>query len=125
MLTAGAFFWTAGLALSARVVGPDPTWTTHWLPVALLTGLGIGLTLPVQSGAAVQTLPPARLALGSAINASLRQLGAVLGISLYVAVLGTPSAANALGSFHRVWWLFAALGLAAGLLLWAPARSRK
>ena len=124
VLTAGALFWTAGLALSAHRVGPDPHWITHWLPVALLTGLGIGLTLPVQSGAAVQTLPPARFALGSAINASLRQLGAVLGISLYVAVLGTPSASSALGSFHRVWWLFAALGLAAGLLLWAPATSR-
>jgi hypothetical protein len=92
----------------------------RWLPVALLTGLGIGLILPVQSGAAVQALPPGRFALGSAINASLRQLGAVLGISLYIAVLGTPGTAGAVESFHRVWWLFTALGFTAGLLLWAP-----
>jgi EmrB/QacA subfamily drug resistance transporter len=125
VLTAGAVFWTAGLTLSATVVGADPHWATHWLPVALLTGLGIGLTLPVQSGAAVQALPPARFALGSAINASLRQLGAVLGISLFVAVLGTPSQGTALAAFHHVWWLFAALGLAAGLLLWAPPLYRR
>lgn len=120
VLTAGALFWTAGLALSATIVGATAHWSTHWLPVALLTGLGIGLTLPVQSGAAVQALPPGRFALGSAINASLRQLGAVLGISLYVAVLGTPTATTAVASFHRVWWLFAALGLTAGLILWTP-----
>ncbi|GGS24342.1 hypothetical protein GCM10010269_73850 [Streptomyces humidus] len=120
ILTAGAVCWTAGLTLSAAFVGVSPHWATHWLPAALLTGLGIGLTLPVQSAAAVQGLPPARFGLGSAINASLRQLGAVLGISLFVAVLGTPSAATAVASFHRVWWLFAALGLAGGLLLWAP-----
>lgn len=122
VLTLGAVFWTAGLALIANVVGATPHWSTHWLPAALLIGLGIGLTLPVQSGAAVQTLPPGRFALGSAINASLRQLGAVLGISLFVAVLGTPTAATAVDSFHRVWWLFAALGLAAGAVLWTPRR---
>ncbi|MEU1276211.1 MFS transporter [Streptomyces sp. NPDC005799] len=120
VLTVGAIVWTGGLVLNATVVGADPHWVTHWLPAALLTGLGVGLTLPVQSAAATQSLPPARFALGSAINASLRQLGAVLGISLFVAVLGTPTAGTAVDSFHRVWWLFAALGLAAGLLLWAP-----
>ncbi|MEU1183916.1 hypothetical protein ABZ464_41130 [Streptomyces sp. NPDC005820] len=84
----------------------------------------MGLTLPVQSEAAAQSLPPGRFALGSAINASLRQLGAVLGISLFVAVLGTPTAATAVASFHRVWQVFAALGLTAGLLLWAPRLRR-
>ena len=120
VLTVGAILWTAGLSLNATVVGAGPHWITHWLPAALLTGLGVGLTLPVQSAAAAQSLPPARFALGSAINASLRQLGAVLGISLFVAVLGTPTAAAAVDSFHRVWWLVAALGLAAGLLMWTP-----
>ncbi|MGW7237727.1 MFS transporter [Streptomyces sp. NPDC054804] len=124
ILTFGALFWTAGLTLTAVLAGATPHWTTHWLPAALLTGLGVGLTLPVQSGAAVQALSPGRFALGSAINASLRQLGAVLGISLFVAVLGTPTAANAVDSFHRVWWLLAALGLASGALLWTPGRGR-
>jgi MFS family permease len=124
VLTAGAASWTAGLSLSATIVGAGPHWTTHWLPIALLTGLGIGLTLPVQSGAAVEALPPGRLAVGSAINASLRQLGAVLGISLYVAFLGSPTAGTALESFHRVWYLFASLGLTAGLILWAPRLRR-
>ncbi|MFC4032186.1 MFS transporter [Streptomyces polygonati] len=124
VLTAGALLWTAGMAVNASVVGGSPHWTTHWLPGALLAGLGIGMTLPVQSGAAAQSLPPARFAVGSAINASFRQLGAVLGISVFVAVLGTPGASTAVASFHRVWWVLAAVGLAAGLVLWVPRLRR-
>jgi EmrB/QacA subfamily drug resistance transporter len=122
VLSAGAALWTAALACNAAFVGAQPHWAAHWLPTALIMGAGIGLTLPVQSGSAVRALPPGRFAVGSAINASFRQLGAVLGISLFVAVLGTPGPASALTAFHRVWWLFAALGLAAGLALWVPQR---
>jgi hypothetical protein len=37
-----------------------------------------------------------------------------------VAVLGTPGPATAVDAFHRVRWLFAALGVASGLALYAP-----
>jgi EmrB/QacA subfamily drug resistance transporter len=120
ILSIGALFYSAALALYASVVGPDPHWITHWLPIALLMGAGIGMSLPVQSSAAVQALEPARFALGSAINASFRQLGAVLGISLFVAVLGTPAPAAAVGAFHHVWALFAVFGVFSGAVLWLP-----
>ncbi|MCW2869739.1 hypothetical protein [Actinacidiphila oryziradicis] len=102
------------------LVGSSPQWATHWLPCTLVLGLGIGLTLPVQSGAAVASLPPARYALGSAVNSSFRQLGAVLGISVFVALLRTPTPATALGDFHRIWWVFAAVGLASGAVQLIP-----
>lgn len=73
-LLAGAACWALASAVFAVVIGPSVQWTTHWLPPALLTGVAIGLTMPVQSGAAVATLPAARFGLGSAINASFRQL---------------------------------------------------
>jgi len=120
VLTIGGLCYAVALGLYATVTGAHPQWLTHWLPIALLLGVGIGMTLPVQSSAAVQALPPARFALGSAINASFRQLGAVLGISLFVAVLGTPGPAAAVGAYHHVWALFAAFGLFSGLVLWAP-----
>jgi EmrB/QacA subfamily drug resistance transporter len=124
VLSIGAVLYAVALALYAAGTGGQAHWLTHWLPAALLMGAGIGMTLPVQSSAAVQALPPGRFALGSAINASFRQLGAVLGISLFVAVLGTPGPSQALRAFHNVWWLFAALGLAAGSVLWLPGRDR-
>jgi EmrB/QacA subfamily drug resistance transporter len=119
VLTAGAISYAAALSGFAVFLGTRAHYTGHYLPLALLMGVGIGLTLPVQSSAAVQALPPGRFAVGSAVNASFRQLGAVLGISLFVAVLGNPGPLGALTAFRHVWWLFAALGLASGLPLWA------
>jgi EmrB/QacA subfamily drug resistance transporter len=125
VLAIGAVVWAVGVSGLALMVGSEPHWLTHWLPAAMLTGVGIGMTLPVQSGAAVQSLPAGRFAVGSAINSSFRQVGAVLGISLFVAVLGTPAQDTALDAFHRVWWLFAGLGLAAGLILFIPRLRRE
>jgi len=124
VLLAGSVAWAAGSVAFALSVGNTPHWLADWLPWSLLIGVGIGLTLPVQSGAAVQSLPPNRFAIGSAINASFRQLGAVLGISIFVAVLGSPSAATATAAFHHTWWVFGAVGLAAGLVLLVPQLRR-
>ncbi|HET9172205.1 MAG TPA: MFS transporter [Actinospica sp.] len=120
VLTIGAACYAAALALFAGSIGAHSEWLAHWLPISMLMGVGIGMTLPVQSGAAVQTLPPARFGLGSAVNASFRQLGAVLGISLFVAVVGSPGPAAAVDAFHRTWWLFAAFGVFSGLVSWTP-----
>jgi EmrB/QacA subfamily drug resistance transporter len=119
VLLAGAACWALASAAFALAIGPSAQWTTHWLPPALLTGVAIGLTLPVQSGAAVASLPPARFGLGSAINASFRQLGAVLGVSLFVALVGDTRTATA-ADYHRIWWILGAIGLASGLVLLSP-----
>jgi len=124
VLSVGAVLWACGLAYYAVMTSGHAQWATHWLPGGLVMGAGIGMTLPVQSSAAVQALPPARFGLGSAINASFRQLGAVLGISLFVAVLGTPGPGRVLGAFHDVWWMFAVMGLVAGFVLWLPRLRR-
>jgi EmrB/QacA subfamily drug resistance transporter len=124
VLTAGAVSWAAGAAGLALLIGGSPDWAARWLPVTLLLGLGIGLTLPVQSGAAVATLPPARLALGSAVSGSFRQLGAVLGVSLFAALLATATGAAEVRAYHHIWLVFAALSLASGAVLYLPPLRR-
>lgn len=119
VLLTGAACWALASAAFALMIGPSPQWTTHWLPPALLTGVAIGLTLPVQSGAAVTPLPAARFGLGSAINASFRQLGAVLGVSVFVALVGDTRTATTV-DYHRTWWILGAVGLASGLVLLSP-----
>jgi EmrB/QacA subfamily drug resistance transporter len=124
VLLAGAVLWALSLAALALTIGSSPHWLTHYLPATLGTGLAIGLTLPVQSGAAVRELPAARFAVGSAINASFRQLGAVFGISVFVAVVGTPRPAALLGAYRHIWWVLACTGLASGLVLFLPRLRR-
>ena len=120
VMLAGGICWAVGSGALAIVLGTSPHWLTGWLPWAILLGLGIGLTLPVQASAAVEPLPPAQYGVGSAINASFRQLGAVLGISIFVAVLGN----GGIDGFRHAWWVFAALGIASGLVVQFTRRSR-
>jgi EmrB/QacA subfamily drug resistance transporter len=119
VLLAGSACWVLACAGLTQFVGTTSQWATHWLPIALLNGIAIGLTLPVQSAAAVAPLPPARFGIGSAVNASFRQLGAVLGVSLFVAVLG-PTQTATLHDYQRIWWTLGAIGLASGAILLTP-----
>jgi EmrB/QacA subfamily drug resistance transporter len=124
VLTAGAICWAAGAAGLLLVIGGHPDWAARWLPVTMLIGLGIGLTMPVQSGAAVATLPPQRLAVGSAVSNSFRQMGAVLGVSVFAALLGTAAGPAEVRAYHHIWLVFAILSLASGAVLFVPRLSR-
>ena len=66
------------------------------LPAWLLTGLGVALALPQLSSASVQGLPADRYALGSAVNQTMRQLGATFGVALVVSFIAGATAADAL-----------------------------
>ena len=69
-------------------------------------------------------LPPSRYATGTAVSACARQIGAVLGIAVLIAVIGTPAPAEALGGFHDAWTLMALAALAAATLGLALGRVR-
>ena len=119
VLMAGALFWAAGSALFATSTGVTPHFLADWLAPTVLIGLGAALTLPVQSATAAQSLPPARFGIGSAVNSSFRQLGAVLGVSVLVAVTASTAGASVVTAFHHAWWAFAVIGLAAGAVPFA------
>ena len=58
--------------------------------------------------------------MGGAVNATLRQIGAALGIAVVVALLGEPATPAAIGAaFDRAFTFVAVAGLAAGVLMWA------
>ena len=88
VLTAGCLIFSAAALVFARSLTVSPDWWLRWLPGALLLGVGVGMTLPIFSAAAVSSLPAAKFSVGSAVNQTARQLGAVLGVSILVALLG-------------------------------------
>jgi len=115
----GCVFWRLNLALT-------PDYATRMLPGMLMTGAGVGLTLPTLVSAAVSVVPPHRFATGSGVVTMARQIGIVLGVSVLVTVLGHPAGAGALPAFQRATVVLAVIAFAAALvdLLLIPARRR-
>jgi EmrB/QacA subfamily drug resistance transporter len=113
---AGCVFWRLNLAVT-------PDYAARMLPGMLLTGTGVGLTLPSLVSAAVSAVPPQRFATGSGIVTMARQVGIVLGVAILVTVLGQPTGADPLPPFQHATVVLAVAAAAAGLvaLLLIPA----
>jgi len=110
----GCLLLIAGVLWYVAAIGVQPAFLAHWLVGSVLFGAGVGLAFPVLGSAAATALPMNRFATGTAVNSAARQIGAVLGVALLVAVIGTPSAAGALSAF-RHGWVLAAIAAAAAI----------
>jgi len=121
----GGLTFAFGALLLSFMPGADPNYWGHMFPAMVVTGAGVGLSFASLSSAAVAQLPSHRFSTGSAVSACFRQLGAVLGVSLLVAVLGTPSSqAAALDAFHHAWALMAIGGAGAAAIAIGLGRVR-
>jgi hypothetical protein len=92
----------------------------------LLTGVGVGLTLPTLIATGAASLPPQAFATGSAVVNMLRQIGLAIGVAVLIAVLGSPrSPVGTLAAYQRGWFVIAAVALISGVVgvaLLAPRR---
>jgi NTE family protein len=111
----GALIWAGGMAFFATALGARPDFLGNWLPGMLILGTGAGLTFPTLSGAAVGSVPGPRFAIATSLNSVSRQLGAALGVAVLIAIIGTPTPAEALHAFQHG-WLFAGGCFAVGSL---------
>jgi NTE family protein len=117
----GALIWAASFWWYLERVGSSPDFLGAWLPGQVLSGIGVGATLPVLGGAAVAALPKGgQYATAAAVVSSARQLGGVLGIALLVLLVGTPQPGQAEDVLRRGWVLaalcFVAVAAGAALL---------
>jgi EmrB/QacA subfamily drug resistance transporter len=126
VLMVGFVVFTLGVLWYVWRVQLTPDYVALWLPGTLIVGLGIGLTFPVISAAAVSSLEPARYSVGSAVNQTARQIGGALGVAILVVVLGTPkTAVAALNDFRHLWIYIASMAALAGVVSVALARPVK
>jgi EmrB/QacA subfamily drug resistance transporter len=117
VLIAGAAFFSGGLAWYIVRVGTAPMYLSNWLPGTLIVGLGIGLTFPVLSAAAVSSLPANRFGVGSAVNQTARQVGGSIGIAVLVMLLGTARhPADVLTRFQHLWEFAAITAVVSGAI---------
>ncbi len=95
VIVPGALVWALAYVWYATRVPVTPDFLATWLPGQILSGIGVGATLPVLGSAALAAVPGGRFATASAVNSSARQIGAVLGIAILVIIVGNPSGATA------------------------------
>ena len=99
----GATIWAAGVAYLLVGVGTAPDFLGEWLPGMLILGIGAGISFPVVGSTAVAEVTGGRFATATGINSIARQLGAVLGVALLVAIVGTPAPTEVADAFDRGW----------------------
>jgi EmrB/QacA subfamily drug resistance transporter len=113
VISLGSVIFAAGVAWWALAVTVSPNYLSGVLGGMILTGVGVGLTLPTMMATAAASLPPHAFATGSAVINMIRQTGLALGVAVLVAVLGTGAAEHGarLAGFQHAWWLSAAVAL--------------
>jgi EmrB/QacA subfamily drug resistance transporter len=114
VVTAGIFFFIAGLAFWATLIGQEPN--TLFVVMGMIpTGIGVGLTFPTLMGIGAAGLPSSAFATGSGVINMIRQAALAVGVAIFVAVIGSPSSPlERVAAFHRGWWIMVgivALGL--------------
>lgn len=117
VLALGGVVFAAGIGWWATAVTLQPDYVGGLLGGMLVTGLGVGLTMPTSFAAGTAGLPPQRFATGSAVLSMARQIGLAIGVAVFVAVLGSPAGPDAtLEAFQRGWYVVAAAAVAAGVV---------
>jgi EmrB/QacA subfamily drug resistance transporter len=126
VIAAGCLIFAVGSAWWALAVGLHPDYVGEMLGGILLTGIGVGLTLPTMIATGASSLPAYAFATGSAVVNMVRQLGLAIGVAVLIAVLGSPgSPAGQLDAYRRAWLVIAGIALAAGLVGTVALRSRR
>jgi EmrB/QacA subfamily drug resistance transporter len=119
IFAAGAVWWALATGLRVDYVGDV-------LGGIVLTGIGVGLTLPAMMATGTASLPPHSFATGSAVVNMFRQIGLAVGVAVLIALLGSPhSPAAVLDVYRRAWIVVAVISALGGVLGLALLRSRR
>ncbi|HEU4675919.1 MAG TPA: DHA2 family efflux MFS transporter permease subunit [Motilibacteraceae bacterium] len=109
IVVGGALVWAVSLGwFYAHLVPLQPHFAGAWLVGQVISGIGVGATMPTLASAALVGVPGGRYATASAVNSSIRQIGAVVGVSVLVIIVGTPSPTTIVAALRHGWEFSAA-----------------
>lgn len=115
---AGGLLVAAGLLLNDVLIDRTPDYAGTFLPGQLLTGAGVGLSIPAFTAVAVGAVGPTRIATAIGISSMFRQIGAALGVAAFVAIVASPAREEAVQAYRYGWvFMAAAAAVGAGLML--------
>jgi EmrB/QacA subfamily drug resistance transporter len=121
VVVAGGLTFAAGFAFILATVGASPEYASTFLPGFMLSGAGVGMVLGTLPAVVTASLPPERIATGTAVFGMSRQLGSAIGVAALVALIA-GSGDDLLAGLQHGWWfaLIAGLGTAALALAFGP-----
>lgn len=122
VIVPGALLFATGVSYLAVRIGDTPGYLGIYLPAALVFGSGVGLAFPALTSAALNGVSEQRFASASAMNSVARQLGGVLGVSILIAVFGSPAPQQVVEAFQHIWYVAAAIGFVSAVPLLASRR---
>lgn len=116
IIAGGFVVWALGYVWYVNEVGTTPDFMGQWLPGQVISGIGVGATLPLLAASTLATQPNGKYATASAVISSARQIGGTIGVALLVVVLGTPTAATVVQDL-RNGWTMSIVAFAAGAVI--------
>jgi MFS family permease len=108
--------------LNLLLIGEDRSYLFPYLPSMMVTGVGVGLTISTLGSSSSAFLPPAKMAMGSAVNTTVRQVGAALGIAVSSALLSEGATRSTLSGYRWSWMMIAGVSLLSALVMGAMYR---
>lgn len=113
IVTLGCVVFAVGIVLNLLFIDADRSYLFPYLPAMLITGAGVGLTISTLGASSNAFLPPHQMAMGSAFNTTVRQVGAALGIALASALLASGADIDTMTGYRRSWLMIAGVAMAA------------
>jgi EmrB/QacA subfamily drug resistance transporter len=125
LTTIGCLLFALGTGMVSLSVGAHPSYAADFLPGWLIGGAGVGFAFPTLISAATADLPPERTSTGSAVVTMSRQIGLVIGVSGFVAIVGAPHGFAAVhDAFRHAWWAIVAVATLAAVTATGMSPSR-
>lgn len=114
LLGAGCLLCSFGYLLYGTILGDEPQVLSRFIPIGLIIGVGIGLTVATWSSAGLSDIPQANFGVASATYNTLRQASYGLGIAVVIALIARR-AGDDIASFQPAWIWSAICYLLAGI----------
>lgn len=115
----GCLLLSLSYVLLIVVIDHDPAVWNVYMPLTLLTGAGIGVTVATWSSAAMADIPPAKFGVAGATANTIRQASTAVGISVVITLLATGAHDFDLGAYQRAWMWIAGCYLLAAIVVMA------
>lgn len=114
--SAGCLLFALSGVLLVLDIGTQPHYASAVLPSLLISGAGVGLTLPTVLASATVALPSTQASTGSAVVSMSLQIGNSIGVALLIAALTAHSSSRgSAADFVHGWWIVTAAAVLASL----------